>query len=480
MTGIVQNLMINSDVVLSKGDSLVFGESAGTTLNPGDASLMSSLNVSGLPAFGGGSWTVEYWAKHNNTEFSEGIVHIDGQAILGSPNFVGGLALLHVSNGVNLNNYLITNANFSIPSAAVPSQIWEVGEWYHVAMTKSTASNVTVWINGHRTPTGPVYSPTSYTLPASIVASWRNNNGLGTTNNFIGSLYNLRVVLDEVYDVNQSTITVPTDPLEIYSVNTKLLLSGKPRRLLIDSSGNCSLSTRAGTVSNSPSTPFNDPISRFAVKIDRSSPFNPANSNSYYFYGRTNSYGTYQGDSDFGLGTGDFTVEWFSYAQGTKNLNTSPWWYETSGTVDLGIAFSDLGSVIDINIVSGASTTNIGSLAVSSYYQQWLHWAVVRISGMVTCYCNGVALNPGGDSFGSNVSSISGTFYLGKRGVAATDDQCFFGKITNLRMIKGLGIYTGNFTTPTDNLQRFQFSNPYGGSNTQAVRTDQVSVLMVP
>jgi len=486
MAGIAQTVLINSEPIvgfrgrISNSKSLLFGQGAGPTLNPGDTSLMSSLNISGLTNLGSGAWTIEYWAKHTNIEFTEGIVHNDGQAILGSSNFVGGSVLLHTSNGIELNNYLITNASLNIPSQAIPGQTWQQGEWYHVVVSKSTTSYVTSWINGYQTPSGTILSPNNYTIPFTILASWRNNLGAGTTNNFIGNIYNLKIVNGlDVYDVNQSTITVPKRKSSV-TTSTNMLLLAEPTKTFIDSAGQATLSTRAGITIASNSTPFNDPITKYSLKESASSPYISNGSGSYYFYGNTNSYGNYLGNSKFALGTGDFCLEWFSYAQSAKNLNTSPWWYETSGIVDLGIVFTDAGGVVDINIKSGATTTNIGSLATTNYYKQWLHWAIVRISGSVTCYCNGIALNPGGDSFSADISSSSGIFYVGKKGSNAISDECFYGYITNLRLVKAQSVYSGNFTVPTYNIQRFQFANPYGGSNTAAVRTDQTAFLMVP
>jgi hypothetical protein len=486
MAGITQTVLINSEPIagyrgkISNSNSLLFGQSAGTSLNPGDTSLMSSLNMAGLEAFNSDSWTIEYWVRHTNIQFDEGIVHINGQAILGSANFVGGAALYHTGAAVNLNNYLINNAIFTISTQTSLSQSWGLNEWYHVAMVKTAGANLACWVNGHRSPEGEVYSPNNYSLPFSILASWRNNQGAGTTNNLIGNLYNLRILnAVELYDTTQNTISIPIRKLSV-TTNTNLLLLAEKNATLTDSAANATLSTRAGTTVESLSTPFNDPITKVGIKASASSPFISNGSGSYYFYGNVNSYGTYAGNAKFALGTSDFCLEWFGYAQGTKNTEVSPWWYETSSVVDLGITFSDTGSIIDINIKSGATTTNIGSLAVASYYKQWLHWAIVRISGSVTCYCNGVALNPGGDSFTADVSSSSGTLYLGKKGTTAAANECFFGYLTNLRLVKGIGVYSGNFTMPTYNLQRFQFADPYGGSNTAAIKTDQTAFLMVP
>jgi len=486
MAGIAQTVLINAEPIvgfrgkLANSNSLLFGKDAGTTLNPGDTALMSSQNIASLPALGGSPWTIEYWVRHQNVQFDEGIVHINGQAILGSANFVGGMAIFHTANTIQINNYLINNASFTIPSSAIPSQQWQLSDWYHVALVKNTSSNITAFINGVRSPTGILANPNNYTLPFTILGSWRNNNGLGTTNNLIGNLYNLKVTPNlALYDVNTSTISVPTLKSTL-STGTTLLLLAEQSKTLVNSAGGASLSTRAGVTVASTYTPFDDPISRSSIKPSISSPFTSNGSGSYYFYGRTNSFGTFPGSSRFAMGTGDFTIEWFSYAQNNSRTATAPLWYETGGNVDIGISFDDLSGVVGVNIHHGATTINVGSIAGNSYYKQWLHWAIIGTGGLIYCYCNGVALNPLGDSLAYDITSLSGTLYIGKKGTAATQNESFYGYITNVRVVKGQIVYTGNFTTPTGNLQRFQFANPYGGSNTQAVRTDQTAFLMAP
>lgn len=489
MAGISQTVLVGAEAIagyrgnLATSQSLVFGKNAGSTLNPGDTSLMSSMNISGLGIYSG-PMTIEYWVKHTNTQFDEGIVHLNGQAILGGINFLGAPVVIHQATSVNLNNYLITNAAMTIPSGAIPSQTWQQNDWYHVAIVKSATSNVTAWVNGYQSPSGQIYSPVNYAYAFSILGSWRNNLGLGTTNNLIGNLYNLSLSPGaSLYDVNSATIVVPKLSLGL-NVNSDMLLLARANQTFVDTAGKATLSVRAGVVESSDSTPFHDPMtksSNTAVRNSRSSPYVTNGSGSYYFNGKTTSFGTYAGSSRFAFDSGDFTVEWFSYAQYNTRPTPGIFWYETSGTTDLGLSFQDTGlGTVNVLVKNGSNTFTLGGISDSLFYRQWIHWAIVRISGQIYCYYNGNVLNPSGNAFAYTISSSSGTVYIGKQGTTAATNDCFYGYITNLRAVKGLGIYTGNFTRPTANLQRFQFANPYGGSNTAAFRTDQTAVLMVP
>lgn len=60
----------------------------------------------------------------------------------------------------------------------------------------------------------------------------------------------------------------------------------------------------------------------------------------------------------------------------------------------------------------------------------------------------------------------------------ATANSYFPGRITQFRWTKGLGIYTGNFTTPTGPLSFTAGANPFGGSNTSAIGAGFVKVLL--
>ena len=49
-----------------------------------------------------------------------------------------------------------------------------------------------------------------------------------------------------------------------------------------------------------------------------------------------------------------------------------------------------------------------------------------------------------------------------------------------MRIVKGLAVYTGNFTVPTSSLTLTASANPYGGSNTVAIPGGYTKLLLVP
>lgn len=485
MTGITQMVLTQSEPIagnrgkIVNSNSLVFGETAGSTLVQGDTSKMSSLNVSNLPAFGTQAFTIEYWVYFTNIEFNEGIVHQNGQVIIGSGSILGGFVLLHLADAIHINNYLITNNRITIPSQAIASQQWESNVWYHVAIVRNGFGQLAAWVNGYRSPEGMFINNNNYNLVPTLIGSWRNTYGIGTTNNLIGRLFNLRIVLgDADYDVNNSTIPVPRYPFTS-DPQTKLLLLSPNGNTLQDASLTSTVFPKAGTVSQTKNTAFNNAVTLYFARASASSPFTGTQSGSLYFNGNSTSYATSLGDSGFNFGTGDFSIEWFAYSRDNNQYST-PWWYGPTVGPTLGIEYSVVGSNADIIVYSGVSTINITTVSKSSYQNTWTHWALVRQSGRLYLYRNGSLLNSGGTAFADSLSDVSSTFYLGKQGSSASSQESFGGYITNLRIVKGVAVYTGTFAIPTGNVTRIQNANPFGGSNTAALRTDQVPYLIVP
>ena len=147
--------------------------------------------------------------------------------------------------------------------------------------------------------------------------------------------------------------------------------------------------------------------------------------------------------SDFGLGTGNFTVEAFVFAN------------------SLGATGSDY--IFDFRDASNANNPTIyidsGTGKMDYYYGgtsitasivfpigEWVHVAVVKISNTVKLYQNGIQVASASAS--TNLGS-SGTFSLGAR---YNGNEGWNGSISNARFVKGTGVYTGAFTPTTSPL----------------------------
>jgi len=164
------------------------------------------------------------------------------------------------------------------------------------------------------------------------------------------------------------------------------------------------------------------------------------------------------GNADFNYGSGDFTIEcwWNSGGDLSTDINFVTLWNYSSDRQAWGMYWdADDGNFGLIGSTGGSiGSTDIGYRQAAGFEKnKWYHLAIVRISNTLTLYKNGT-------SIGSN-SSFTGTIYEntvdpliigGQMDGTSESAKIMRGFISNLRIIKGEGIYTGNFTPPTNEL----------------------------
>lgn len=223
-----------------------------------------------------------------------------------------------------------------------------------------------------------------------------------------------------------------------------------------------------------PAPPFVNPTLTIgsAVTTVAQSPFG-GGGNSYSFLSNVNSYITAPASSDWAMGTGDFTVEWFSY-QTTLSQFQRVFTVGDYPAIDFGVSI-ETGTFY---FWSGGDSDTDYSSAGATTINTWYHFAAVRQSNTLRIYRNGSLLG----SSVANTDNINDTltaFVVGNTNTFATN-AAFVGYITNFRLVKGLAVYTGNFTVPTSALTATADANPYGGSNTAAIGSGFTKLLLVP
>ena len=153
--------------------------------------------------------------------------------------------------------------------------------------------------------------------------------------------------------------------------------------------------------------------------------------------------------SDFTMGTGDFTVECWVYMRSVSVGIINGFWQisSTSG----GLQTSSYGDTLAVawdNTVGwqtyGAGTWT-ASMSPAAATNTWYHTAYVRSSGTSKLYINGTAVISQADT-----NNYNGT-YMAIGGYYSTN-YLMGGVISNLRVVKGTAVYTGNFTPPTKEL----------------------------
>ena len=174
-----------------------------------------------------------------------------------------------------------------------------------------------------------------------------------------------------------------------------------------------------------------------------STAFTPHHPGGYSFNFNDGYYEIVVPDStDFDFGTGDFTME--------------GWYYCTDSTLDnylLSFSTSSGNGHFGVNFYQGSWRVGLfnGSLITSTTGVEsnvWHHFAWVRESGTMKFYIDGTQV--GSDLSYSSALDCSGTFKIGA--YANSVYGGFWGYLTDIRIVKGTAVYTGNFTAPTSRL----------------------------
>jgi len=198
------------------------------------------------------------------------------------------------------------------------------------------------------------------------------------------------------------------------------------------------------------------------------SPF--AGGGNAYSLNGTTGYLSLAGNSSWAVGTGDFTVEWFQYQTDSSSF---PRIFAIGSYPSTVIGCSIEGGVF-YAWVPGANSFG----TITSYKNSWQHFAIVRSGTNLRVYRNGSQIGTTRTN-STNINNSSTTLYLGVEN-GGNANTWFGGYITNFRWVKGLAVYTGNFTTPTSALSLTADANPFGGSNTVAIPDGYTKLLLVP
>jgi len=160
------------------------------------------------------------------------------------------------------------------------------------------------------------------------------------------------------------------------------------------------------------------------------------------FNGSTNALYT-TNSADFNLGTGDFTIEWFQ-RQNTDRFFPRIFALGTYPSTDIGV------SIEGNTFYFWGMSSIVTSFVATSYLTAWTHFAIVRHSGVVKIYENGVS--KASTTYASSIGSSSAILGFGSEvdsGSHTSISSTYFdGKLTNFRWSKGSARYSSNFTMP--------------------------------
>jgi hypothetical protein len=299
--------------------------------------------------------------------------------------------------------------------------------WNHFAAVRN-GTNITLYVNGVLGATVAVGTNSLYEVDTPNIGYWTNGAATFLANGYIS---NLRVVKGTaVYTGNFTPPTAPLAATQSGNGGTIQAITGTATALLTcqsnrfrDNSTNNFTITRNGTPRVQAFQPFS-PTASYTTALY---------GGSGYFNGTGTDYLTYTGTA---LGNGNFTIEFWVYPFETR-LNAA--FYDALNGLFIK---QENANIVVFNRNNSATFTTTGNLCIPFV---WAHIAVVRNSGVITAYINGVSAGSMSDT-----SNITGTGYF----VSAfydtrTSINTIYGYLSNFRVVLGVAVYTGNFTPPT-------------------------------
>jgi hypothetical protein len=171
-------------------------------------------------------------------------------------------------------------------------------------------------------------------------------------------------------------------------------------------------------------------------------------------------------------GTGDFTMELWSYCLDFTDGASFSGWFDTRGSATDAAGFTlyvTSGAYLSLRIggsLQNSGVANFGGMSLNN----WYHLALVRSGTTFTVYVNGTA----NIVYNTTVRTLTNTnLYIGQ----TYDGFSFNGYLSNFRYVQGVAVYTGNFFPPTQPLSIAQASYS-SGSTIAAVTSSQTDLLL--
>ena len=153
--------------------------------------------------------------------------------------------------------------------------------------------------------------------------------------------------------------------------------------------------------------------------------------------------------SDFALGTGDFTIDFWIYPINgghgnnySRILQTQD--YGTSGGITIACNSSDNPAHITMQgSASGQEDSKTSSMTIAN--STWTHVEISRASGTQRTFVNGALACSTAYAYNYTKSSLS-------IGANSNGGEAFYGNLCELRITKGTARHTAEFTAPTSSI----------------------------
>ena len=358
--------------------------------------------------FGSGDFTIETWY------YCSGSISTASQQLFFRRTTASAIGMIFQVTSSKL-NILAGDSNTSAWEVNISSSTTLVANtWYHFAVSRS-GSTWKIFINGVEEGTATA----SFTIAEETA-----NIVIGSS--FTGYLSNWRAVKGTA--VYTAAFTPPTTPLTAIT-NTSLLTlqTNLPHNnnTILDDSTNDFAITRSGSPVQGTFSPYTGYYSS-------------------YFNGTTN-YLSLSNNAAFRFGTGDFTIEWWWYLNEAFSASSGPGIGQKPSSGGNGwVIYRD--GTIPTRINFRYANTDY-STTVTPTQGIWQHWALVRYSGTLTWYCNGVACGSTTGVTTNMTDDGTASMYVGYAQPWTYVNHNSY--MSDVRVVKGTAVYTAAFTPPT-------------------------------
>ena len=368
-----------------------------------------------LFSFGTGNFTVEGWI-YLTTMGVYNALFSNGTAVAGAV----GLYTL-TNNKLSFAEYYGTDVNGSTTLS--------INTWYHVAVTRS-GSTVRLFLNGNIENSNASDSFNNTTNNLIIGSVW----GTAADGRMNGYISNFRIVKGTA--LYTAAFTPSTSPLTAIA-NTSILTCHDTT--IRDASVNNFTITNNNTATVSSVAPFTAVLAS-SMKFKKT--ITTRIGRSVLFDG-VNDYLSLSNSAAFNFGTGDLTIEFWIYfttTSGGRVVTSRLTGGGASGTWSVNMGHTSLSFTEVVVGEPGPSAT------FSSILNTWAHIAVSRNSGTTKLFLNGSQIASAAQT--TNFSNTSYPVYI----ATSPSESYIPAYISNLRVLKGTGLYTASFSVPTSPL----------------------------
>jgi len=418
---------------------------ASTPVTGGGSSLFNGtsdyLTVASNTAFefGTGDFTIETWVYFPTVPSNNGFWQLAGSYWSG----IAGLAV-----GYNAGDWTVYYANTS--SGVFGSAGMVANTWIHVALVRNSNA-LTLYING-----------TGYLVTSSDTTDYNFTTNLAiggyysTSYLMTGYISNLRIVNGiAVYTTDFTPSTTPLTATQSADVN------GYPSAAITGTETSLLLNTPNNNYNSIDTSSYNFVVNSSASPLI--SDINPSIALGSASFNGTTSYLAIDSATELGFGTGDYTIEFW------VNFTSIPDIVSFYNTYYGNFFFQyNPGGAFQTGVSGYAVVTSFGFTPVTN---TWYHVAVTRSSSTTQCWVNGTQIDtPQTDSvdYGQNGATVGG---------GGPGSQVLNGYLSNFRVVKGLAVYTTDFTPSTTPLTSTQLAD-INGIPSAAISGTETSLLL--